>query len=121
MSIPTPLTHADYDRFLTEVNALQLQLPAVVEWRGRHILVLQKTSGVIALTDISSMPEVTREALGRQYDPAAQSWVYHLPAELMGRVVEVADTAGAFVQGVGFAIPWVAIALVAIAFIVWKD
>jgi hypothetical protein len=98
--MPRRLSNPEWVAFQNQVNLSALALPpwgGVVQWEGRYILVYICPAdgglcrkGEAMLTDVTDRADLIRNIPGT-YDTAQETWVYHVPAELMARLVAVAQ------------------------------
>lgn len=112
------LTGTEYNDFFNDHPLLNYgQVPQwgdIVEWNGKQILVyFAPVTHRAFLTDVSDAKYLFAQ-YQVEYNPINQMWWYHLPGEIIVRVGEVAQAAGAVISDVvkpSFTIPMMVITL----------
>lgn len=88
------LSNPEFVQFTEDVDLSQLNMPPwgmVVKWNDIEVLVFEGPGGLF-LTDITAVRDQIEIAPPWEYEPLGALWVWHFPAELAGRLAEVAAT-----------------------------
>lgn len=88
--MPRQLSDHEFVAFDNQINVDALDLPpwgGVVQWEGMEVLVFEAPGGLY-LTDISDIRASIEIAPPWEYNPLEEIFVWHLPKETAGVIVE---------------------------------